>query len=848
MWVIKSKSMKKQLILFFWCYLLFSFNIYAQDNYKDEVELVTLDKVFFDGGFTSFFKGFNNQFTLSVVDIKNDTVFEIENPQLNTFVLENWFISANNTSSLFIFDKITKTMDTIADVNSFDLLRLKNQIIYTSKSDTITYLLDLKSGKVKSFGVIMNYKFSPNENELIYQDTTHQIRYLDLKSNKETLIKDNAPNLKNAIWSVNSKQVYFVDKIPEGLEIKVFEIGKGKLLNLLKVPLEGFEVNLNLKKISMYNNRWLALAVLDDDQIEIEAGPEVWLGTSNGITPKIKNRKFFMPQLLIIDLKNYKTQSFFEKEVVKRFIFDENSSFLLSYDPYEKEDFTKQYPDVEMEIHDLKKPTQTIKLPNISGTLDRLVMGYKNESLFYFKDKDWWFLDLNTNKTNNITKNLGGTFYKEYDEYCAIDCAPEGKLIITKDPNIVYLYDVFDIWKYNISKNKAIRLTNGREENKRYSLASCNFEAIDSPWQYTGSHILKSSNKYLIQGLDLNNFSESLAFLNRNEQVESIVEKLGHVSEVKYQGSVIIYKEEGYNFTPRVVYLNTESNKKKIIFQTYTNDSIVEQNKVELFTTNSSRGKGKSAIVRFPINYDPNKKYPAIVYVYEKKTPFIYRYQNVNDPSGSGFNYRSYINDDYFVIEPDIHYEIGNPGISASNSVNSILDELLHFYPIDPNRLGILGHSFGGYEVNYIITQTNRFKAAVSSAGISDPSSWYLTMNWNTMRPEFWRFEDQSFRIKDGLFEKPELYIVNSPIFHSAKIETPLLIWSGKKDFHVNWSQSVSMFLALKRQNKVVNLLLYPDEAHILSNFDNKVDATTKVKQWFDFYLKDNQKPKWLTE
>lgn len=80
----------------------------------------------------------------------------------------------------------------------------------------------------------------------------------------------------------------------------------------------------------------------------------------------------------------------------------------------------------------------------------------------------------------------------------------------------------------------------------------------------------------------------------------------------------------------------------------------------------------------------------------------------------------------------------------------------------------------------------------------------------------------------------------------AAKVNTPLLLWAGKEDYQVNWNQSVTWYLALKRLNKEVVLLLYPNTRHVILDDVTKMDVATKTMAWFDFYLKDSCKPNWL--
>jgi len=114
------------------------------------------------------------------------------------------------------------------------------------------------------------------------------------------------------------------------------------------------------------------------------------------------------------------------------------------------------------------------------------------------------------------------------------------------------------------------------------------------------------------------------------------------------------------------------------------------------------------------------------------------------------------------------------------------------------------------------------------------------------LKPDMWRMENQQFRMGVSLFDNPERYKINSPIRQIKNIHTPLLLISGKEDYQVNWQQSVYMFLGMKRLNKQVSLLLYPKEGHQILKKENVIDMDSKIKDWFDHFLKDSKKPEWL--
>lgn len=159
---------------------------------------------------------------------------------------------------------------------------------------------------------------------------------------------------------------------------------------------------------------------------------------------------------------------------------------------------------------------------------------------------------------------------------------------------------------------------------------------------------------------------------------------------------------------------------------------------------------------------------------------------------------------------------------------------------------GLIGHSFGGYETSFIVTRTNIFATAIAGAPATDLTSWYLTVGWNTGRPEFWRFESQQWRMGKSLFEDMESYNRNSPILHVKQITTPLLLWTGEVDKQVNTNQSIEFYLALHRLEKQATMLIYPKERHALLKEENQKDLTKRIQNWFDYYLKDMQPQPWM--
>ena len=238
-----------------------------------------------------------------------------------------------------------------------------------------------------------------------------------------------------------------------------------------------------------------------------------------------------------------------------------------------------------------------------------------------------------------------------------------------------------------------------------------------------------------------------------------------------------------------------------------------------------------------------------VVHIYDVMSDELHQYVNPSFLNPEGFNVTNYALNGYFVLMPDIIYKMGNPGSSAVDCVTAGVNAVIAKDIVDKDKVGLYGHSFGGYETNFIISQTNIFAAAVSGAGVSDIISYYFNISRNgDFRSDMWRFENQQFRIGKSLYEDKEAYISNSPIMYAENVKTPLLLWAGKNDRIIPWNQSVTYYLALQRLGVKNMLFAYPDEDHSLENAENQTDLSKRMMAWFDYFLKEKPTQSWISE
>ena len=266
---------------------------------------------------------------------------------------------------------------------------------------------------------------------------------------------------------------------------------------------------------------------------------------------------------------------------------------------------------------------------------------------------------------------------------------------------------------------------------------------------------------------------------------------------------------------------------------------------VELVKWKMFDGKMSEGLLYKPANFDPKKKYPIIFYFYERNSDGLYNYRQPA-PSASTVNIPYFASNEYLIFDPNIYYKTGEPGQSAYNSVVSAAKYLSRMPFVDSTRMALQGQSWGGYQIAYLITKTNIFRAAGAGAPVANMTSAYGGIRWGSGVNRQFQYEKTQSRIGATLWQRPDLYIKNSPLFSADKVTTPLLMTHNDADDAVPWYQGVEFFTALRRLNKKVWLLQYNGEAHNLVERKNRKDLSVRLGQFFDYYLKDGKPAKWI--
>jgi dipeptidyl aminopeptidase/acylaminoacyl peptidase len=457
----------------------------------------------------------------------------------------------------------------------------------------------------------------------------------------------------------------------------------------------------------------------------------------------------------------------------------------------------------------------------------------------YYDDGNFFTYDLASGQSYNITQGVPAVFYNTEDDHNVVKPA-QFPIGWSKNGVSVLLSDGWDIWNVPVHGGQATNLTvNGKKEGIRYQ-----------------RYRLDPDEK----GIDL---SKPVYLGSYGEWTKKA--GIARIDNGKPGATVLAWDDAAYNS------LIKAKNAEKYFYTRETSDTypdfyladnalkgatrLTEANPqqkdflwskgVRLINYTSAKGDKLQGALFLPANYEEGKSYPTVVYIYEKLSQGLNSYAQ---PTANGFNKSVYTSQGYAVLMPDIVYKINDPGMSAVWCVLPALEAAIKTGVVDKARVGIQGHSWGGYQTAFLITQTDAFKAAIAGAPLTNMIDMYSLIYWNTGSANQPIFESSQGRFTTGYWDNIEAYTRNSPVYYAKNVKTPLIILHNDKDGAVDWTQGIQYFNTLRRLQKPVVMLQYKGENHGLVKPENRKDYTVRMKEFFDYYLKDKPAPKWLLE
>lgn len=707
---------------------------------------------------------------------------------------------------------------------------------------------------------VVQYSFDPSGNGIVYstaKDTGYSVELMLLKNtiSKKVVANNHKTLIKNFVWKENT--IAFIEIVEAENKLYVYHILQDKLNSLDSKKVIGFPSQMKISdrmgKVNLSEDGLKVIFWLEENQLK-SAGSnpnavQIW---------NTRDKQLFGSKKFIGDYRMTDKMAIWnlDKNSVIQITDKDLPTGLVSADF----NYAFTYSDKAYEPQAQQNGAYDVHLVNLrDGGKKRIIERYTfgpyfpsrspdGRYLCYPKQGHWWIYDIKQDLHTNITSGLSNSFFNEFRNRPGED-EPYGIGGWTKDGEVI-LYDRYDLWKITLDGKIKTRLTNGRDVQKTFRIKIFNSNPLNLNTE-ASRYTLDLKTGFLVTVANNETGETGISYWTSVSDLKELVwenKKIQVFGKAEHK-NIYMYLDQSFSSQPRLM---LHDGKTREIFRSNKQQDQFYWGKNERidYIVNGIKTKG---VLFYPAGYEVGKKYPMVVSIYERLFARMNDYENPsllqgygNSIEGTGNNVTNFTLQGYFVLYPDINYEYGNLRESVTQSVLTAVDTVVAKGNVYPEKIGLIGHSFGGYETNLIITQTDRFAAAVAGAAWSDLVSAYLYFGQETLRPDFFRGENHQFRIGKSLYEDMQSYLKNSPVLLADKVKTPLLGWVGKEDETINSLQSMEFFLALRRAEKEHTLLVYPKEGHTLENKESSIDLSTRVMQWFDYYLKNGKKQDWM--
>lgn len=475
-------------------------------------------------------------------------------------------------------------------------------------------------------------------------------------------------------------------------------------------------------------------------------------------------------------------------------------------------------------------------------------------SYFSADDDNWYAVRTSDGQKVNLTRGLGVKFQSETHDSPSHP-NPYGQAGWTEGDKSVLLYDRYDIWEAHPDGSPARMITAGLGRKQQVVFRYSRAEAPAASEEEGGIQrrqaeepVIPTTKPVLLSAIDDRTKASGLyrVLLTTNAdpvRVLMVDKALGVPIKAK-DADVYVFTESRFDEFPNLWTSSGAFTDVRKVSDANPQQAEFNWGRSELIEYVNADGKTLRAILTKPEDFDPSKKYPMLVYIYEQLTNNLHRY--VPPAPGTSINITRYVSNGYIILQPDIVYEIGYPGQSALKCVVPAVEKVVSMGFVDPTRVGIQGHSWGGYQITYMITQTNIFRAVEAGASVSDMFSAYGGIRWGTGMSRAFQYEKTQSRIGPTPWQQPLLYMENSPLFSIERIHTPYLTIANDADTAVPWQQGIEFFSAMRRLGKEAYMFVYNGEEHGLRQRENQKHWTVHLAEYFDHYFKDAPLPDWM--
>ncbi|MFM9403271.1 prolyl oligopeptidase family serine peptidase [Myroides odoratimimus] len=749
--------------------------------------------------------------------------------------LNKGIVVGNIKKDLAIFSLNQNDSLLIKEIAKFDT-HLELNLLFTLKNNsefTITKLSEnLKKLKTElSLQAIDKYYLSPNSNKLVVVTKKKELIQINLKDFTSTKIIDLKDNIKTLKWNIN--QDGFVIHIDN--KLNVIDLNSNKI-GVIDITEDKDIENLKLS-FFLNNDLFVSYQFNSDKMIPESEYLDIWQGNSRQLLPSDFKTKYKKIYKAFVYKNKQDAITSLERKIDKDYLNIGIPGYLLSYNYFKDIDFDTYFPPIEYSLYDIDKQKNVTSLsmtsqspfyPSIDG---KHILYPVNRA----KDK-WEILNMKTLERHSFDiDNLNKSFSPIWSQ---------------DSKTIFYAYNG-NLHSYNLENRKTIHLTQFKKTDKVHIGRLVNKESIASYASY-----INTNKPFYFIGTQENNKTiymfdkQKVTPLYTTNTDLSLRPTANQTFSNDY--NTILFEIEDYNVPTKI--LNIQNKKVSTLIESDINEDLYKWRKRVDFTFTDKFNKSLNGYLFYPKNYDPKKKYPMVVQVYDLRLvsePNEFSIP-VHVASNSGFNSSLLTENEYFVLSAQTYVTKEGPGISAVDCITNAVNKSLEIEPtIDKDNLGLIGHSFGGYKASAISVLSDLFKASVSGAGAHDLiGGMMFRYSYYRGMPDWFIVESEQPNMGIKFSEDPEKYYNNSPILNAYKTKTAMLLFTGLQDDNVDWENTRRMFIALKREQKPVMALFYKNIIHGFLSSDpvENHDLSIRVLDWFDYHLKNKKNFPWIKE
>lgn len=723
-------------------------------------------------------------------------------------------LASNKQTSLGVL----KQQDWIENEQTFSYITAQNELVLKKYSKKDSQIIWSKKG-------IPRYYLNPSKTRLLYQKDGNTILYqLDLKTFEEKQILDIKEILPYYLeWNFEENAFTTIGQSNDILYINL-DKGISKIIKLPKTEIPIVDIS-----ASFFLNNDLYISCRIDNAIKdpIKDYLDIWNGNDRDLKYKILEKNEAQPKAFVYTQSNGRLTEL-PRSKKQEYLNIGIPNYLLVYEPLELQDYSKVYEDRRYRLLDLKSMEElgTLTTTETQHLIYRLYQSPNGNQILYPNGTSWEVYDFKSHK--RITIPHTDTF------------SPP---LWTNDSKLVLYHDRNNLLAYNIQTQQTEQITDLKGTNR--------FRFINTVQKTISSYI--DINKPFLFSIQ-NEENKTTYYSWFKNKLSKIVDQTSNKLNIKYlkngistDGKTMVWTEENYNLPQTVkVYRN---GKTSTLLEPELPEELYDWRKQKVIHYKDKYGVELTGILWYPKNYNPTKKYPMVTMIYDRLGYLRSEFEIPTLYNQHGFN-RALLNDEgYFVFQPDTYVSDEGPGLSAVECVTKGIETIKGIEPaINEIRIGLIGHSFGGFEVSFILGNSKLFAAGVSGAGLHDLINFNYEYNYYRMLPNSFIMEHEQFKMNESFGVNPTKYYNNSPIHFAQNYTTPILLWTGLKDYNSNWENTRHMYIALQRYKKPVIALFYKKENHAFSLNKEQVDLTYRVMDWFDYYLKGKKDIEWISK